>query len=125
MRNPKAQHIDFSFMEGLIESNKKWLGCNIDMCCERHGQFLFAEWKRPKEELPTGQRILLRALASNPNCFVFIVNGYSGQEGTIVNTVYRLYDKREVKVAQGLEEWKTVIINFYNWADKLPFPNKS
>ena len=125
MRNRYAQHIDFSFMEGLIESNKKWLGCNIDMCCERHGQFLFAEWKRPKESLPTGQMILLKALANNPNCFVFIVNGYAGPESTVVNTVYRLYNKREVKAAQGLEEWKSVIRNFYKWADNLPSPNKS
>ena len=125
MRNRYAKHIDFSFMEGLIESNKKWLGCNIDMCCERHGQFLFAEWQRPKESLPTGQMILLKALANNPNCFVFIVNGYAGPEGTVVNTVYRLYNKREVKAAQGLEEWKSVIRNFYKWADNLPSPNKS
>ena len=42
MRNPKAEHVDFGFMENIIPSNPDWLGSNIDMICERKGKFLIA-----------------------------------------------------------------------------------
>lgn len=125
MRNRYAQHIDFSFMKGLIEDNPAWLGSNIDMCCERNGQFFFAEWKRPNEELPKGQEILLEALSQNPNCFVFIIDGYSDETRTEVYKVTRWSGKKRMEEGYSLVYLKQKLKSFYDWADKLPVPNKS
>jgi len=113
MRNPDAEHIDFGFMEGIVPDNPKWLGCNIDMCCERKGKFLFAEWKRPNEKIPYGQKILLQALSNNPNCFVIIVNGYSTKAETIINTIYKLNKGQPELVAKGLKGLQNLIKFFY------------
>ena len=59
MRNPNAQHINFEFMKGIIPDNYLWLASNIDMCCERKGQFLFAEWKRIYEDLKDTKKDLI------------------------------------------------------------------
>ena len=125
MRNKLAQHIDFSFMEGIIPNNPKWLGCNIDMCCERRNKFLFAEWKRPNEKLPKGQEILLESLSNNPNCFVYIIDGYSDETGTEVYTITRWSDKNRWVSGYSIEDLKGIIVRFYKWADKLSVPNKS
>ena len=76
MRNPKAEHVDFGFMENIIPSNPDWLGSNIDMICERKGKFLIAEWKRADEKLPNGQKYLLQALSQQNDFIVLIINSF-------------------------------------------------
>lgn len=124
MRNPNAQHINFDFMKGVIEDNPLWLGCNIDMCCERNGQFFFAEWKRPDEKLPKGQEILLKALSLNPNCFVYIIDGWSDETGTKIYTITRWYGKSTLVVGYSVTYLQQLLRRFYNWASRLPSPNK-
>jgi hypothetical protein len=120
MRNPNAQHINFEFMKGIIPDNHLWLASNLDMCCERKGQFLFAEWKRIYEEIPVGQEKLLKALSLNPNCHVFIIDGYSDETGTEVNRVTRWYKGKKVVQGNSIEDLKRILVDFYKYADKLP-----
>jgi hypothetical protein len=80
MRNPDAKHLDFSGLSGVIPDNPKWLPSNIDMLMERKGQFLLCEWKRPNEEFGGGQKLLLKALAKQPNFTVLIVQGHTDEE---------------------------------------------
>ena len=73
MRNPDAKHIDYGFMQGVI--NDKVLPSNIDGILERNGQFLVFEWKRKNEKISKGQEILLKALAKSKGFTVAIVCG--------------------------------------------------
>jgi hypothetical protein len=75
MRNPDAKHLNFAELQGLIPDNPKWLPSNIDMLMERKGKFLLCEWKRPNEEFGGGQKLLLKALARQPDFTVLIVQG--------------------------------------------------
>ena len=119
MRNPNAKHINFEFMKGIIPDNYLWLGSNIDMCCHRGTQFLFAEWKRIYEEIPVGQEILLKALSDNPNCHVFIIDGWSDETGTEVSRVTRWYKGKKVVQGSSLEDLKEILVKFYRYADSL------
>ena len=74
MRNPKAQHVDFGFLKGIISSNPNFMPSNIDMVLERHGNFLFGEWKRQDEEMSIGQKRLLKELAWSHR--VLLITGY-------------------------------------------------
>lgn len=74
MRNPKAQHVDFGFLKGIISSNPNFMPSNIDMVLERQGNFLFGEWKREGEEMSYGQKKLLKELACQHR--VILVTGY-------------------------------------------------
>jgi hypothetical protein len=80
MRNPDAKHLNFAGLSGIIPDNPKWLPSNIDMLMERKGQFLLCEWKRPNEEFGGGQKLLLKALAKQPNFTVLIVQGHTDEE---------------------------------------------
>lgn len=118
MRNPKAEHIDFGFMENIIPENSKWLGSNVDMICERHGKFLIAEWKRADEKLPDGQKYLLQALSQQNNFIVLIVNGYSTADDVQVDTVYKVNNNTLKKVATGLSGLKGLIRTWYDYASR-------
>ena len=74
MRNPKAGHIDFGFLRGVISSNPNFMPSNIDMVLERNGSFLFGEWKREDEEMKQGQKRLLKELAWANR--VILITGY-------------------------------------------------
>ena len=74
MRNPKAGHIDFGFLRGVISSNPNFMPSNIDMVLERNGSFLFGEWKREDEEMKQGQKRLLKELAWTNR--VILITGY-------------------------------------------------
>jgi hypothetical protein len=47
----------------------------VPFVVERHGQFLVGEIKRPDQEMPRGQMILLEALSRLPQFTVFILVG--------------------------------------------------
>jgi hypothetical protein len=74
MRNANATHVDFGFLRGIIPCNPHFMPSNIDMIMERKGKFLFGEWKREGEEMKTGQKILLKALARKHT--VLVITGY-------------------------------------------------
>ncbi len=48
---------------------------DIDQVLENDGSFLFIEFKRPGQVMPTGQRILFNRLARLPDCEVLLVTG--------------------------------------------------
>ena len=118
MRNPKAEHVDFGFMENIIPSNPDWLGSNIDMICERKGKFLIAEWKRADEKLPNGQKYLLQALSQQNDFIVLIINGHSKSGDVQVDTVYKVNNNTLKKVATGLNGLKGLIRTWYDYASR-------
>ena len=122
MRNPKAEHIDFGFMEGIIPNNEKWLGSNIDMCFERKGKFLYAEWKRPNENMLEGQRRLLRALSKDN--VVLIVNGISTKDILEIYKIYKVEGRIAKLVGSGLDCWIAFVRKWYDEADSLTSPNE-
>lgn len=64
MRNSQTPHINYKFMDGVIQPNKGYiLPSDIDGILETNHHFLVFEWKRPHEELSKGQHIMLSRLA--------------------------------------------------------------
>ena len=57
---------------------------DIDGIIERNGKFLVIETKLPGVEIPTGQDILLKALAAKEDFMVLCVWGYPGQPEKLV-----------------------------------------
>ena len=59
MRNSKAAHIDFGFLQGSIQAKPAVMPSNIDMVlCKNGVRFLFGEWKHDTEEMPFAQKII-------------------------------------------------------------------
>lgn len=81
MRNVNATHVDFGFLRGMIPTNPHFMPSNIDMIMERKGKFLFGEWKREGEEMKTGQKILIKALAQKHT--VIVITGYVDDDAHI------------------------------------------
>ena len=102
MRNSLASHIDFRDFQGLIPQNSHFLPSNIDMICERNGHFLIGEWKKPNENMATGQQMLLKAFAQVPNFTVLVIIGNTDAE-TEVGDVFQVVLGRCVKIGEGLE----------------------
>ena len=75
LRSTLASVADYGDLIGLIPSNPKFSPSDIDGICERKGNFLVMEWKRPGEKFSKGQEILLRALAKTPHFIVVIMYG--------------------------------------------------
>jgi hypothetical protein len=100
MRNPDAKHIDFADLSGIIETNPRFLPSNLDMVYERNGHFLIGEWKRPKEHISGGQRLLLHRLASLPNVKVLLIIGDT-DDGMTVHDVYKLTKDNVTKIGEG------------------------
>jgi len=48
---------------------------DIDGVIERRGHFMVLETKRPGEKIPTGQLIMLKALAALPKFHVLVITG--------------------------------------------------
>ena len=114
MRNPDAMHIDYSSLLGIISDNPKVLPSDLDLIYERKGQFLIAEFKRGKEKLSQGQKILLQNLAKLPQFKVIVVNGYSENKQLVINSIYWIKpDGTYVKIGEGLGRFKQLINNWY------------
>jgi hypothetical protein len=119
MRNSNAAHVDFGFMLGWVESNKKAIPSNIDGVMERNGYFLFMEWKREGESISLGQSILLHQLAKLPRVFVIVVCGYSDDSGRNVSKVSAIRpDGTQDVVGVGEYALKQVVSKFYNYAER-------
>jgi hypothetical protein len=118
MRNPYALHLNFTELVGAIPEIPKILPSNIDMMYERCGKFLVAEWKRPNEKISIGQSILLKALARQDDFIVLIITGDTDRDMQVFN-VERLNEQGElIPKGNTLEDLKTIILKWYNWANE-------
>lgn len=121
LRNPNAQMIDFSDLEGIIESNPKFLPSDIDMIYERKGKYLVVEWKKPEEALTvnSGQEKLLKALANNPSFTVLKVIGYTENTKMYVQKIDKINPDGTYKyLGDGLTKFKELINTWYAHVQK-------
>lgn len=103
MRNPYAAHVDFRDFVGVIPSNPLFLPSNVDMMAERHGSFFIGEWKKPHEQVSTGQKFLLQAQARVRNNTVVVINGSTDGPVTVVGSFFRVTDNGKTElVGEGL-----------------------
>lgn len=110
MRNVNATHVDFGFLRGMIPTNPHFMPSNIDMIMERRGKFLFGEWKREGEEMKTGQKILLKALAQQHT--VLVITGYVDTDAHI--SLVQALDNRGMLIKLGTDK-NTLIEFLQNW----------
>ena len=109
MRNPRAEHIDFGFLEEAIPNKPKVLPVNIDMLYEINGHFLIGEWKGANEQISEGQKIALKALSNTPKFIVLIIYGVSNSQGTVVDKIYKVQDNTLKLVGTGINELRALI----------------
>jgi|SRR6056300_551771 len=114
MRNPKAEHVDFGFLTGVIKQKPNVLPVNVDMLYELNEHFLIAEWKNANEQISLGQKIALKALSKQPKFIVLIIYGISNEDGTVVNEIYKVQADTLKKVGNGLKDLISLI---QKWAD--------
>ena len=114
MRNVNATHVDFGFLRGMIPTNPHFMPSNIDMIMERRGKFLFGEWKREGEEMKTGQKILLKALAKKHT--VLIITGYVDADVHISEVMFlhssgklESVGKNKDDLIKYLQHWYSVV----------------
>ena len=112
MRNRGAVHIDTTDIDGLIAANPRWGFSNLDLIAERGGHFLVQEWKRPEEEMATGQKLLLKALAASPRFTVIVVTGDT-DDGTSISEIRQvLLDKLRL-VGTTLDDLRRFVRDWY------------
>ena len=117
MRNSLASHTDFRDFAKLIKSNPHFLPSNIDMICERRGHFLIGEWKKPNENMATGQQLLLKAFAQVPKFTVLVIIGNTDKDQTEVGDVFQVILDKCVKIGEGLEFLKDFYVMWYEFAN--------
>ena len=96
MRSLLASHVDYGDFVGVIPNSPKFTPSDLDGIAERNGKFFVMEWKRPKEKVSTGQRIMLQALAGKADFIVVIVigdtdNGMKIEEFFLSATAWVMY----------------------------------
>jgi len=109
MRNQYATHTDFRDFQGLIPTNTHFL--------ERKGHFLIGEWKKPNENMATGQQLLLKAFAQVPKFTVLVIIGNTDNEQTEVGDVFQVVLGRCVKIGEGLDFLKDFYVMWYEFAN--------
>jgi hypothetical protein len=118
MRNQYATHTDFRDFRGVIPENTHFLPSNIDMICERKGNFLIGEWKKPNEKVAKGQELLLRAFAQVPKFTVIIIIGDTDQEHTTVGNIFQVPTFGNCKkIGEGLDFLKDFYVMWYEFAN--------
>jgi hypothetical protein len=123
MRNLFPKVVDYGELIGLIPSNEKFSPSDIDGICERNGQFLIMEWKRPKddnyegEKVSYGQQRLLQALAAKEGFIVIIVYGHS-DDGMKVDKFFRVQPQGPcIHLGVGTQMFKKFYQQWYELAD--------
>ena len=117
MRNIFATHTDYCDFKGLIAENPNFVPSNVDGICERKGQFLVMEWKRPGEAVRKGQEYLLKAFAKLPNFIVLIIYGDT-DNGTNVEKFYLVNQDGSCTLAgSNFAMLKEFYKNWYEMAD--------
>ena len=123
MRNPNPRVVDYGELIGLIPDNEKFSPSDIDGICERNGQFLIMEWKRPKtadyegEQVSYGQQRLLQALAANPKFMVVVIIGNTDNGTNIQEFWQYASDGKVFKAGIGFESFKAFYRLWYDYAD--------
>jgi len=123
MRTLFPKVVDYGELIGLIPSNEKFSPSDIDGICERNGQFLVMEWKRPKddsyegEKVSYGQQRLLQSLAAKEGFIVIIVYGHTDNEMK-VDKFFRVQPKGPcIPMGAGTEMFKKFYQQWYELAD--------
>ena len=123
MRTMFPKVVDYGELIGLIPSNEKFSPSDIDGICERNGQFLIMEWKRPKddtyegEKVSFGQQKLLQALAAKEGFIVIIVYGHS-DDGMKVDKFFRVQPTGPcIQLGVGVDMFKNFYRQWYELAD--------
>ena len=123
MRNPNPKVVDYGELIGLIPDNDKFSPSDVDGICERNGQFLIMEWKRPKtadyegEKVSYGQQRLLQALAAKEGFIVIIVYGHT-DEKMVVEKFFRVQPNGPcIEIGVGVDMFKAYYKQWYELAD--------
>lgn len=117
MRNPKALHIDFKDLNGLMG---KIVPSNIDMVIERNGYFLIGEWKRAGEPISVGQDILLKRMARVPNFIVLIIQGHTTDSVMVVDEFWAINNIGiQVSLGKSVESFKQFLVHWKNGVETL------
>ena len=123
MRTLFPKVVDYGELIGLIPSNEKFSPSDIDGICERNGQFLVMEWKRPKddeyegEKVSYGQQRLLQSLAAKEGFIVIIVYGHT-DNGMYVEKFFRVQPEGPcLHLGVGVEMFKNFYRQWYELAD--------
>ena len=117
LRSTLASVADYGDLIGLIPSNPKFSPSDIDGICERKGNFLVMEWKRPGEKVSEGQKRLLQALAANPKFMVIVVIGDT-DNGTNIQEFWQYApDGKVFKSGIGFDSFKVFYRQWYEYAD--------
>ena len=115
MRNGRATHIDFGFLQGSIKVKPAIMPSNLDMTLCKDGEvFLIGEWKRENENILLGQKILLKGLSRQPNFTVLLIIGHSDETSTKVNDFYVIRGDYMRRVGNGIDALKTYINNWWD-----------
>jgi hypothetical protein len=110
-------HTDYGEFKGLIADNPNFVPSNVDGICERKGRFLVMEWKRPKETVSVGQKMLLQSLAALPNFIVLIIIGNTDEQ-TVIDKFYLVQPQgRCIHVGNGFDSFKQYYSEWYAWAN--------
>ena len=116
MRNVNATHVDFGFLRGMIPCNPYFMPSNIDMIMERKGKFLFGEWKREGEDMKTGQKILLKALAKNNT--VLVITGYVDTDAHVSLIQVVTQNGMLNRIGENKQDLITYLQDWYNAVEK-------
>lgn len=124
MRNPNPAVVDYGELIGLIPNNEKFSPSDIDGICERNGQFLVMEWKRPKtdnydgEKVSYGQQRLLQSLAAKEGFIVIIVYGHTDNGKMVVDKFFRVQPQGPcLHLGVGVNMFKNFYKQWYELAD--------
>lgn len=112
----KAEHIDYGFLLGAIRNNPKAVPSNIGGILERHGRFLFLEFKQPGEQFGGGQLIMLKRLAEVSVNQVWIITGTFRPEAIQFERAEKLLPNGATQIiAETLDSF---ILNLNTWHDR-------
>jgi hypothetical protein len=117
MKSLLASHVDYGDFVGIILNKPTFTPSDLDGIAERNGKFFVMEWKRPKEKVSVGQRIMLQALAGKADFIVVIVigdtdNGMNIQEFFLVQPHGSC-----IKIGTSKQEFIAYYKQWYEWAD--------
>jgi len=123
MRNLFTRVVDYGELLGLIPGNERFSPSDIDGICERNGQFLIMEWKRPKDEeyegekVSYGQQRLLQSLAAKEGFIVVIIYGKTDNEMQIEKFFRVQPDGPCIQLGIGTDMFKKFYQQWYELAD--------
>ena len=117
MRSLLASHVDYGDFVGVIPNSPKFTPSDLDGIAERNGKFFVMEWKRPKEKVSTGQRIMLQALAGKANFIVVIVIGDT-DNGMKIEEFFLVQPHGScIKIGTSKQEFIAYYKQWFEWAD--------